>query len=200
MKFTLDLYYCERCRMRVDVCEREGCLDRVEAKEINMDTGVETLIAQCVAERDQLREALTAVQAKCTEQCELIRTLKTQTLGGIAKRAHYNSVAKGFWDGDSHNIAEKLCLIHSEVSEALEWTRVRESVATVFYEEKCNPEICYSAPNDHANKPVGFPTELADIIIRVADLAGYLMIDLDGVTAEKMAYNETRPAKHGKRF
>lgn len=42
--------------------------------------------------------------------------------------------------------------------------------------------------------------ELADAVIRIADLCGYLGIDLDAVISEKMAYNETRPFKHGKRF
>ena len=42
--------------------------------------------------------------------------------------------------------------------------------------------------------------ELADAVIRIADLCGYLGIDLDTVISEKMAYNETRPFKHGKRF
>lgn len=41
---------------------------------------------------------------------------------------------------------------------------------------------------------------LAGAVIRIADLCGYLGIDLDAVISEKMAYNETRPFKHGKRF
>lgn len=148
-----------------------------------MDT--DSLIATLVSERDSYLEALNRVQARCSEQQELIRTLKTQTMGGIAKRAHHNSVAKGFWDGDQHNIPEKLALVHSEVSEALEEWRLSSKV-DVYYE--------------HGQKPLGFATELADVIVRIGDLAAYLMIDLDAVVAEKMTYNETRPAKHGKRF
>lgn len=49
-------------------------------------------------------------------------------------------------------------------------------------------------------KPEGVAVELADAVIRIADLCGYLGIDLDTVISEKMAYNETRPFKHGKRF
>lgn len=44
-----------------------------------MDQGVETLIAQCVAERDALREQVTNLQNKSTEQCEEIRELKVKT-------------------------------------------------------------------------------------------------------------------------
>ena len=49
-------------------------------------------------------------------------------------------------------------------------------------------------------KPCGIPSELADAVIRIADLAGALGIDLDRAIAEKMAFNEKRPYKHGKKF
>ncbi len=42
--------------------------------------------------------------------------------------------------------------------------------------------------------------ELADAVIRIADLCGHLGIDLEAAIDLKMAYNETRPFKHGKRF
>jgi NTP pyrophosphatase (non-canonical NTP hydrolase) len=77
-------------------------------------------------------------------------------------------------------IPEKLCLIHSEVSEALE--DYRNGNLQADYE---------------GSKPVGFPSELADILIRVFDLAGALGIDLDKAVAEKMSYNQTRSHRHG---
>lgn len=36
--------------------------------------------------------------------------------------------------------------------------------------------------------------------LRIADLCGHLGIDLEAAIDLKMAYNETRPFKHGKRF
>jgi len=53
---------------------------------------------------------------------------------------------------------------------------------------------------DESDKPVGFVSELADIVIRVCDLAGAMEIDLETAIREKMDYNETRESKHGKRF
>ncbi|MBY6871640.1 nucleotide pyrophosphohydrolase [Clostridium botulinum] len=71
-------------------------------------------------------------------------------------------------------IATRLMLIVSEVSEALEGVR----------------------KEDREN----FKEELADIVIRVADLAGGLDIDLEKEIKNKMDKNKNRPYKHGKAF
>jgi len=48
-------------------------------------------------------------------------------------------------------------------------------------------------------KPEGFESELADVIIRVLDLAEALGMDMGKTMAAKMKYNETREHKHGGR-
>ena len=70
-------------------------------------------------------------------------------------------------------VAEKLCLIHSEVSEAMEGHRK-------------------SLQDDKLPHRKMIEVELADAVIRIADLAGALNIDLGGAIAEKLAYNATR--------
>lgn len=103
----------------------------------------------------------------------------------LVKRAHENARAKGFWpEEEKFNVGEKLALIHSEVSEALECHRDGELVTKLRVD----------------GKPEGFPSELADIIIRVGDLCGRMNIDLVFEIEQKMAYNSTRPAKHGKNY
>lgn len=107
-----------------------------------------------------------------------------QDLNDLAYRIHNNAVNKGFFDGPERNIGEMLALIHSEVSEALEAQRVGD----MEYHE------------DEHHKPLGFGSELADIIIRTLDLAEHLGFNINQIVLNKMAYNETRPFKHGKAF
>ena len=42
--------------------------------------------------------------------------------------------------------------------------------------------------------------ELADTLIRLLDLVGFLDMDIDGWVEAKLRYNKSRPYKHGKRF
>lgn len=104
------------------------------------------------------------------------------SLNQLGKAAYDNSVLHGFYD-DPVSIPEKLCLMHSELSEALECYRDGD-MALHF---------------DDNGKPLGFPSELADCIIRLVDLAEYLHIDLDLSVMVKMDYNKTRPYKHGRK-
>ena len=47
------------------------------------------------------------------------------------------------------------------------------------------------------DKPLGVPTELADVVIRIGDFCGKYGIDLERAIRIKQAYNRTRPARHG---
>lgn len=52
---------------------------------------------------------------------------------------------------------------------------------------------------DEKGKPIGLPSELADVVIRVAHICGHRKIDLAGAVQRKLRFNKTRPYKHGKR-
>lgn len=71
-------------------------------------------------------------------------------------------------------VAQKLCLIHSEVSEAMEGHRK-------------------GLMDDKLPHRQMIEVELADAVIRIADLAGALGLNLGGAIAEKLAYNAVRP-------
>jgi NTP pyrophosphatase (non-canonical NTP hydrolase) len=71
-------------------------------------------------------------------------------------------------------VAEKMALIHTEISEATEAHRT-------------------GAMDDKLPHRKGIEVELADAVIRIADLAGALDLDLGAAIAEKMAFNAIRP-------
>lgn len=87
------------------------------------------------------------------------------------------------------DIPEALCLIHSEVSEAMEGYRK-------------------NLPDDHLPHRSMLEVELADAVIRILDLGCGLGLDIGGALAEKVAYNmnradhkkENRLTENGKKF
>lgn len=111
----------------------------------------------------------------------------------LVKQAHSMARTKGFWDGQmrmsgppsAEVLGAKLALIHSEVSEALECVR--------------DGDMRGHLAADPEGKPEGLPYELADVVVRVADLCGALGIDLDEAVRTKMAFNATRQHRHGGR-
>ena len=122
-------------------------------------------------------------------------------LNELAKEIHSNAKAKGFYDTQV-NLGQVLALIHSEVSEALEELRHDGYISRIRYQctQGANASSCKRCCGCEFGKPIGFATELADIIIRTLDLCGYLGIDISEAVRAKMAYNATRPHKHGKQF
>lgn len=106
-------------------------------------------------------------------------------MDGWAKFIHERMVSKGFWshitlgapeDGPTminpSIWAEKLALIHSEVSEVLE---ARRDGDEALEEEEC-----------------------ADIIIRVLDYAAARGFEMDKAVDAKMRANAERPHQHGR--
>lgn len=148
---------------------------------------------------------------------------KFEALKAIAEECHETSKSKGWWNAEDvdgnmimperlqtlkerlRTIPTKIALIHSEASEALEEYRegnmktlfrgsVQRSSGTQAHDF---PEQEYIFNGKPTRKPVGFPSELADIIIRTLEFAVALDIDIAEEIRLKMGFNETRPHRHG---
>lgn len=88
------------------------------------------------------------------------------------------------WDFDAKATPEKIALMHSELSEALEEYRAGHAPKHIYYSD--------------TGKPEGIPIELADTVIRIMHYCDNFKINLEEAIEIKMAYNETRPFRHGK--
>lgn len=106
----------------------------------------------------------------------------------LIRRCHQRALKKGWWPegkDKTSEIAEKLLMIHSEISEATEELRS----GCIF---------SYTRPDSSTpNKPEGLEIELADTVIRIFDLCGRLGIDLEKSIRVKMEYNDKRSHRHG---
>lgn len=122
-------------------------------------------------------------------------------INGLAKDVYENAKSKGFYDDASErNIGEMLCLIHSEVSEALEADRKNEyAKGSIQSTNEIEETKAFQSQFEEQAKNT-FEDELADIVIRVMDLAAYKGIDLEGHIKAKVRYNKQRPHKHGKKY
>lgn len=107
--------------------------------------------------------------------------------------------------------SKKLLLVVGEAVEAQEELRAGHGVTEEYLSYPATPASLASefASGQEATeyfrsrtpgKPEGVPSELADIVIRVLDLADEAGIDLATVIESKLEYNNTRAFRHGKAF
>lgn len=88
---------------------------------------------------------------------------------------------QGFWE--SANRGEKIALMHSELSEMLEAVRKHDG-----------------QPSEHIPAFTAEEEELADLLIRAFDYAGFFNLRLADAFHAKLLFNLERPFKHGKQF
>jgi len=119
-------------------------------------------------------------------------------LNDLSKNIRFFNEKKGF-ELTEAVIHRKLLLAISEICEAQEELRDGKRIDEVYY-ERANLGEMPDGNIKWGKKPCGFPVEIADAIIRLLDICGAFNIDIEEVIDMKLAYNKTRPAKHGRKF
>lgn len=104
-------------------------------------------------------------------------------LTDITQEVVITSRSKGFTE--QFNFSEQLMLVVTELAEAEECYRT-DGLKKFLYIE--------------ATKPEGIASELADALLRICLICGSFNIPLEEAVKLKMAYNKTRPYRHGNKL
>lgn len=115
-------------------------------------------------------------------------------IGDLVKTAFEAACAKGFHadkppNKEREDLAVQLLNLVSEVSEL--WEAYRRNKLHAPCDKAEGMAAIGHVPLTN------FEEELADIVIRCADIAGFFGIDLENAVKVKLAYNKSRPLRNG---
>lgn len=120
----------------------------------------------------------------------------------LSQQIHAGNAARGFYDHPA-TFPDRCMLIVSEISESVEAHRSGRTTEPGDVEQALRMAAMEMQPfvgffRDKVKDTV--EDELADAVIRLLDLSGYMKIDIDAHIHAKLAYNATRGIRHGKAY
>ena len=171
----------EECKRRIETCDMLVLLDGWENS-----NGAKTELeyALSLGKSVEVYKPLlvkTPVQTEFGFMEAASPTNIADTINELCTSCNVNAARRGWWE-EERSFGEIIALIHSELSEALEYAR-KDMLAK----------------SDHIDF-TGIEEEFADVLIRIFDYCGQKHLRLGEAVVAKMNFNKTRPYKHGKKF
>lgn len=142
-------------------------------------------------------DAFTAEDDETTYSATPLYPASSMTLGDLTERVYQINLEKG-WVDDDRTVGDDCALLHSEISEMLEEFRTGNQLEHVYFTQPNGFPLDPAVSPGPKDKPEGFGIELADLLIRVVDVAKRDHIDLERCLEVKLRFNATRPYRHGK--
>lgn len=133
-----------------------------------------------------------------TEPAETFHAAWTETANAAWQIAEDHGFHEDVTDDVLYD-SQKMMLMVSEITEAFEEIRSGHPPQEVYF-ETYEGQTQSGTETYVKDKPEGVPIELADAVIRIMDYAVIRGIDLATAIEQKMAYNASRPYKHGRQF
>jgi NTP pyrophosphatase (non-canonical NTP hydrolase) len=117
----------------------------------------------------------------------------------LCEQANKDAKNKGFWE-EKRDIGTLLMLVVSELAEALEADRKYGIIKPDMKDIECLKDENDFVLSFEKNVKDTFGDELADAMIRIADVSEGYGIDLEKHIRLKLKYNRTRKYKHEKSY
>ena len=110
---------------------------------------------------------------------------QAKALDTLSTDIHAINVEKGFYENpERQTVSHRMMLVVTELAEVTEADRLGTN----------------DKPSDKIPLFTNEEEEVADAIIRLLDFAAYRKLRIGPATMAKIAYNRTRPYKHGKKY
>lgn len=147
-----------------------------------------------------------SIESEIKERCEINSIFNNKmSLNDWIEKCTKTSRDKGWgWKhgqcSDPTFLSAQLMLVVTEAAEACEDLR-KGYIKTMYLEKTSIGEVVHTeqkyVDGIPQYKPIGFPSEIADILIRIFHIAGECGIDLLKEVKDKDLYNNTRSFRHG---